>query len=305
MKRNSWRLLFPLIMAVSIMATAYCQSDPDCCHCPPEPLLQRSGAAQYSALLYELQQYWQKQSLYSGEPNGRFDQAMEAAVLDFQKQHRLKPNGMIDRDTWRAIGAAPEAAGSIPALPPGRLEILIELNSLTLTVLIDRKPFQSFPVAIGKVETPSPVGAWRVTSKGYWVKGETNWLGLSVPYGVYGIHGTNQPWTIGRRASNGCIRMYNRHLESVYRWARPGTPVYIDGDPFRDRRELKRGMSGPDVYFLQIRLKQLGFFEKRANGYFEYWTEEGVKKCQQSLGLPVTGAVSAKEYYRLKLYPTN
>ena len=40
----------------------------------------------------------------------------------------------------------------------------------------------------------------------------TRWLGLNVPWGIYGIHGTNQPWSIGTQASAGCIRMFNRHV---------------------------------------------------------------------------------------------
>jgi N-acetylmuramoyl-L-alanine amidase len=99
--------------------------------------------------------------------------------------------------------------------------------------------------------------------------------------------------------------MFNHHLEFVYQWVNPGTTVYIDGDPFRDRRGLKRGMIGSDVYYLQIRLKQLGYYTQKPNGVFDYWTEKALRQCQTDLGLPVTGEISAKEYYRLRLYPTD
>lgn len=287
------------------MSAAVCFSlELHCCPCQSEPILSRTEDAKHRGLLYELQEYWKGLSLYNANPNGRFDRTMEAAVLNFQKSRNLKPSGVIDHETWRAIG---NVGGVNPAgkLPPGRLEVLVELNSLTLTVLINRRPFRSFPVAVGKSETPSPVGSWKIKNKGYWTKGESKWLGLSVPFGIYGIHGTNQPWSIGKRASNGCIRMYNHHLETLYQWLKEGTPVYIDGDPFGDRRTLKRGLIGSDVYFLQIRLKQLGCYAEKPNGVFDYWTEKAVKMCQQDLGLPMTGEITAKEYYRLRLYPTD
>ncbi len=298
------RFLLMLAFIITILIVPCVSSEPDYCHCQSEPILSRTGESQDRELIYELQQYWKGLSLYNAKPNGHFDRDMERAVINFQELHHLKVSGVIDRETWQAIGfiGAKTSNGKLPA---GRVEVLVELDSLTLTVLVDRKPFRSFPVAIGKLETPSPVGSWKVVSKGYWTKGKTNWLGLSVPYGIYGIHGTNQPWSIGRRASNGCIRMYNHHLETVYQWIKQGTPVYVDGNPFRDYRVLKRGLSGSDVYYLQIRLKQLGYYTKKPNGVFDYWTDTAVKKCQENLGLPVTGEIMSKEYYQLKLYPTD
>lgn len=297
-------ILMTLIINLTLISNPISAAEPHCCHCQSEPILSRTGRSEHQELLYALQEYWKGLSLYNATPNGRFDRTMEQAVISFQKGHHLKATGVIDRETWQAIGSL-AAEPSIGNLPPGRVEVLIELNSLTLTVLVDKKPFRSFPVAIGKLETPSPVGSWKVVSKGYWVKGKTKWLGLSVPYGIYGIHGTNQPWSIGRRASNGCIRMYNHHIEMIYQWIKHDTLVYIDGNPFRDYRVLKRGLTGSDVYYLQIRLKQLGYYTQKPSGVFDYWTETAMKKCQEDLGLPVTGEVSNKEYYRLRLYPTD
>lgn len=302
--------VFPIILLLVIsipwppLISARSEPLPDSCHCQSEPILSRTGPVNDRELLFELQEYLKGLSLYKATPNGRFDRAMEMAVSAFQKLRHLKPTGVIDRKTWQALGSV-ETGPTTEKLPSGRLEVLVELNSLTLTILVDRKPFRSFPVAIGKLETPSPIGSWKVLSKGYWAKGDTKWLGLSVPFGIYGIHGTNKPWSIGRRASNGCIRMFNHHIETIYQWVNPGVPVYIDGNPFRDRRELKRGMIGSDVYYLQIRLKQLGYYSTKSNGVFDYWTEKALKECQADFGLPATGEFTAKEYYQLRLYPTD
>jgi lipoprotein-anchoring transpeptidase ErfK/SrfK len=41
----------------------------------------------------------------------------------------------------------------------------------------------------------------------------------------YGIHGTNQPWVIGTKASHGCIRMYNRDVLKLFPLVKLGTMV--------------------------------------------------------------------------------
>ena len=43
----------------------------------------------------------------------------------------------------------------------------------------------------------------------------------------YRIHGTTEPWTIGRAVSNGCIRMVNEHVEDLYERAPIGTKVVV------------------------------------------------------------------------------
>jgi len=53
----------------------------------------------------------------------------------------------------------------------------------------------------------------------------TRWMGLSQPH--YGIHGTNNPASIGTAASNGCIRMYNEDVNELFNLVSVGTPVTI------------------------------------------------------------------------------
>lgn len=43
----------------------------------------------------------------------------------------------------------------------------------------------------------------------------------------YRIHGTNQPSSIGRAMSSGCVRMLNRHVEQLYEKASVGALVVI------------------------------------------------------------------------------
>ena len=126
-----------------------------------------------------------------------------------------------------------------------------------LEVYNDGQLYKKYRVAVGKSETPTPVGEWKVVWKDYnWGSGfGTRWMGLNVPWGIYGIHGTNNPWSIGRYASHGCIRMRNRDVEELFEWVAIGTEVKIAGKKAKVQRVLKYKTSGPDVVQLQLKLK--------------------------------------------------
>jgi lipoprotein-anchoring transpeptidase ErfK/SrfK len=44
---------------------------------------------------------------------------------------------------------------------------------------------------------------------------------------LYRIHGSNEPWTIGKRVSSGCIRMRNQDVEDLYTRVGVGTKVIV------------------------------------------------------------------------------
>ncbi|MBX3584598.1 L,D-transpeptidase [Neoaquamicrobium sediminum] len=43
----------------------------------------------------------------------------------------------------------------------------------------------------------------------------------------YRIHGTTEPWTIGKAVSNGCIRLINEHVEDLYERVTVGATVIV------------------------------------------------------------------------------
>ena len=43
----------------------------------------------------------------------------------------------------------------------------------------------------------------------------------------YAIHGTDEPASIGRSVSHGCVRLRNEDIETLYNIVPVGTPVYI------------------------------------------------------------------------------
>ena len=50
---------------------------------------------------------------------------------------------------------------------------------------------------------------------------------LHLSWTYYRIHGTHDTRKIGRRSSNGCIGLYNQHIEELYEMAKLGTQVLL------------------------------------------------------------------------------
>jgi L,D-transpeptidase ErfK/SrfK len=60
--------------------------------------------------------------------------------------------------------------------------------------------------------------------------------------GLYAIHGTNTPWSIGRLTTHGCIRLYPEDIGELFRMIRVGTTGQLVYQP------IKLGESGGEVY---------------------------------------------------------
>lgn len=105
--------------------------------------------------------------------------------------------------------------------------IVIVKSRRSLTLHNGNTPVRTYPVALGKPSTPTPVGNFAIATKIPHPGGVlgTRWMGLN--FDAYGIHGTNRPWLIGQLVSNGCIRMNNAHAEELFTLVRLGTPVLI------------------------------------------------------------------------------
>lgn len=106
----------------------------------------------------------------------------------------------------------------------------IEINTTSklLKLLKNDVVINQYPVAVGKKETPTPKGNFYIIKKGLWGNQFGGYfMQLNVPYGIYGIHGTNKPWSIGKAVSHGCIRMYSSNAGELYSLITLGTPVKI------------------------------------------------------------------------------
>ncbi|UQZ37164.1 hypothetical protein C2I18_28685 [Paenibacillus sp. PK3_47] len=105
--------------------------------------------------------------------------------------------------------------------------IIVDLSQRMLYLLDNDKVTRGFPVGIGKVLTASPVGEYTIINKQPNPGGPFGafWMGLSKPH--YGIHGTNNPASIGHMVSLGCIRMYNEDVVALAAIIPIGTRVTI------------------------------------------------------------------------------
>lgn len=168
--------------------------------------------------------------------------------------------------------------------------IWIDLDAKSLTLYENSEAIKTYPIAAGASGTPSPIGVFRINSRfmpdmsGF----GTRFLGLSVPWGSYGIHGTNKPESIGQNASHGCIRMRVKDMEALFPVVSNGTKVVITGGPYGPLnwgwRTLKEGDRGADVKQLQLRLIQRGLLW-RADGVFGPSTRKAVITARKELNL--------------------
>jgi lipoprotein-anchoring transpeptidase ErfK/SrfK len=127
---------------------------------------------------------------------------------------------------------------------PTRLEI--SLSRRRVTLYRENQPIKSYAVAVGRKGWETPTGNFQVMQMiqnpkwihpltgesisggepenplgpywiGFWTNGK-DWIGF---------HGTPNPETVGTAASHGCIRMYNKDVEELFRQVSVGTSVTV------------------------------------------------------------------------------
>lgn len=105
--------------------------------------------------------------------------------------------------------------------------IIVDLSQRMLYLLDNDIVVRGFPVGIGKILTATPSGEYTIVNKQPNPGGPYGafWMGLSKPH--YGIHGTNNPSSIGHQVSHGCIRMYNEDVLELARTVPLHTRVTI------------------------------------------------------------------------------
>jgi len=186
-------------------------------------------------------------------------------------------------------------------IPKEGYTVYVDLDALQLTLYKDGEVFKRWPCSGGAKNSPSPLGLYKVNGIGNWGEGfGGSWISINVPWGKYGIHGTYEPWTIGRRnASHGCIRMLNSDVRELKKYVRWGTPVYIkyDNQPFR---AMKHGHIGSDVLELQETLMHLGYYKGTPDGRFGTGTMLAVKQFQRDRKIKADGVVGWNTYNLLQ-----
>lgn len=188
-------------------------------------------------------------------------------IYDMMNRYNLGYYQMIEANPGipRHAKLSPETPLIIPGeyiLPNvPRVGIVINLSELRLYYFpADHSQVFTAPIAIGKVDWETPIMVTKVIEKTkdpQWVvpeslrelsaakglplpkivpAGPNNPLGayaLRLGVWVYLIHGTNNPQSIGKRASSGCIRMFAQNIEDLYNSVPVGTPVRVIDEHFK------------------------------------------------------------------------
>ncbi len=111
--------------------------------------------------------------------------------------------------------------------------IIVNKANNKLAFIKDGKVVEIFPVGTGKSNDLTPEGLFTIIVKAknpYYRKKNipggdprnplgTRWIGfnaLGTDGRTYGVHGTNEPWSVGKYISNGCIRMKKSDVERLY-----------------------------------------------------------------------------------------
>ena len=127
--------------------------------------------------------------------------------------------------------------------------ISIDRSTFRLRLFKRLRRVRTYGIAVGAAGSGTPAGLFRVRGKDWnpaWHVPNSAWAGslrgktippgdprnpLRVVFmslgGAIGIHGTSEPWSIGTRASHGCIRMRSGDVRNLANRTPIGTPVLI------------------------------------------------------------------------------
>jgi lipoprotein-anchoring transpeptidase ErfK/SrfK len=129
--------------------------------------------------------------------------------------------------------------------------LVVSIPDRKLAVVEDNHVVEVYAVAVGAPNSPSPTGTFtivnRVANPTYYHPGKviapgpenpigTRWIGLNQK--GYGIHGTDQPSSIGYAKSHGCIRLRNADVERLFERVRPGDVVELHAERTPELDEL-------------------------------------------------------------------
>lgn len=149
-------------------------------------------------------------------------------------------------------------AQKAPDKPTPR-EVVVSVADRKLAVLEHGKVLGMFSVSVGAATSPSPTGEFqivnRLTNPAYYHPGTVilpgsenpigpRWIGLSQK--GFGIHGTNQPRSIGHAASHGCIRLNNHDIVKFFQMVSVGDTVSIRSERDEQIAQIFGGLADTD-----------------------------------------------------------
>lgn len=222
------------------------------------------------------------------------DKAWQETSLGFE------PAGMETKEAESSVTSEEKEQEEQRVINPAGYHLYVDLDPMLMYVYKDGELVKTYEVSGGKANSPSPVGTWRIIHKDTWGEGFGGaWLGFNVPWGMYGIHGTSEPWFIGRsNTSKGCIRMRNDDVRELFKMVPYNTAVTIvyKNIPFYPMRD---GDVGSDVLAVERALKKLGYYRGGEDGVFGSSLKNAVMEFQKDHKLYKTGVVNNSTYEKI------
>src|SRR6266536_2661333 len=201
-----------------------------------------------------------------GKIDGRMGEFFRKALISYKHAQAMPKTGAVDQwmldqvpVTYTTYTIRDEDLKQVGDVPGNREDpafasrkIFVDTQEHLLEVFDHDQLVCVFPITPGSKTLPAPVGTWKILGATVWPwfrydegmlnygvrtenyynlpPGPNNlvgilWMGLNKP-GI-GIHGTNNPETIGRAASHGCIRLANCDAARVKDLVSVGNTVII------------------------------------------------------------------------------
>jgi lipoprotein-anchoring transpeptidase ErfK/SrfK len=127
---------------------------------------------------------------------------------------------------------------------PGDPFVIVNKKTNEMALVNENRIQTVISVATGVTDELTPEGTFTVTVKAkdpYYRKKDipggspdnplgTRWIGFdanNTDGRIYGLHGTNQPDSIGKKVSQGCIRLQNEAIESIFDYIPLGTKMVV------------------------------------------------------------------------------
>lgn len=127
---------------------------------------------------------------------------------------------------------------------PGDPFVIVNKTTNEMALIDDNKVQTVVSVGTGKTKELTPEGLFTITVKAvdpYYRRKDipggdpenplgSRWIGFDAEETdgrTYGIHGTNQPASIGKYVSQGCIRTQNEVIQSLYPLIPLGTKILV------------------------------------------------------------------------------
>lgn len=184
---------------------------------------------------------------YSGSPGGQPTGTLPA-TNPFGAPEVLAVVGKPDPSGWLQVELPVRPNGTTAWIPPSGValtettyRVVVDRAANTLTVFDGAIQVMQVPAAVGKPTTPTPGGStylWELIrpdnpngAYGPYIFGLAM---FSDAYSVFnggdaqiGIHGQDEPWSVGHSVSHGCVRLDNSVIAQLAGLLPLGTPVTI------------------------------------------------------------------------------